>query len=483
MKKKLVCFVIYLCLVLLTAVNVNAQLPGIINFQAKIADNSGIPLNGVHTFNFSIIDQAYNLLWPDDNPFTIALQVDNGLYSVRLGDANLGMEPISSSIFDENDETYLRISVDGEQLSDQQILPTGYAFKSEKSDDTHKIAGNPVSETLPSENQVLTWSGSQWEPDDVGGLILPYSFIYSGNDDAFTITSTGTGDLVEFEIDNTNSNGDVLDLANNGSGKCLNIQNNGTGVAVKINNHSESSDALQINNYGNQEAIYVNNSGSNEALVIINSGTNELADLRINNSNNDEEVIFALTNGTGVVGWFEINNSSSSSTALIAATNGSGYAGEFEDDVKIWGTLYGGKSECGQGFTTIDHPLDSYNKILRHSNTCSPEMINIYKGRAKLEKGEIKIQLPDYFDALNHPEGREIFLTSVNGWSPLFLSGEIEDNQFIVKTTKDGDPEQEFSWVIYAVRNDKYAQDNPLIVEQEKGVQNSFKKGELLYQK
>ena len=482
MKKKLVCILIYLCLVLFTALNVNAQLPGIINFQAKIADNSGIPLNGVHTFNFSIIDQAYNLLWPDDNPFTIALQVENGLYSVRLGDANLGMDPIPSSIFDENDETFLRISVDGEQLTDQQILPTGYAFKSEKSDDTHKIAGNPVSETLPSENQVLTWNGSQWEPE-AGGMNLPYSGIYNGNDDAFTITSTGNGDLAEFWIDNSSSSGDVLDLTTNGSGKCLNIQNYGNGIALKINNHSDGSDAVQINNQGNQEAIYVDNSGSNEALVIINTGTNESAEFKTNNSSNNEEVIYALTNGTGVVGWFEINNPSSSTTALLAATNGSGYAGEFEDDVKIWGVLYGGKSECGQGFATIDHPLDSYNKILRHSNTCSSEMINIYKGRSKLEKGEMKVQLPDYFDALNHPEGREIFLTSVNGWSPLFLSGEIEDNQFIVKTTKDGNPEQEFSWVIYAVRNDKYAQDNPLIVEEEKGIQNSFKKGELLYQK
>ncbi|MCP4724000.1 MAG: hypothetical protein GY863_03135 [bacterium] len=107
-------------------------------------------------------------------------------------------------------------------------------------------------------------------------------------------------------------------------------------------------------------------------------------------------------------------------------------------------------------------------------------MMNIYKGRAKLENGKITIDLPDYFDALNHPDTREIVLTCVDGWSPLFLDGKIEKNKFTVKTTDIGDGTQEFSWVIYAVRNDDYAKENPIIVEEEKG---KLEKGTRMYRK
>lgn len=36
----------------------------------------------------------------------------------------------------------------------------------------------------------------------------------------------------------------------------------------------------------------------------------------------------------------------------------------------------------------------------------------------------------------------------------MYLDGEVEDGQFIVKTTEYGDQEQEFYWEIKAVRAD-----------------------------
>lgn len=460
MKKKLISILICLCFVLLTAVNVNAQLPGIINFQAKIADNNGIPLNGLHTFDFLIIDQNSNILW---DAYNIQRMIENGLYSVKLGDVSLCMDPISSSIFDDNDETYLRIFVDGEQLSDQQILPTCYAFKSEKSDDTHKIAGKPVSVTIPDNNEVLKWNGSEWEPgtDEVGGLTLPYYANYSGNNDAFEIRANGSGGRVAtFRIENSSNGSDVLFAQTEGLGEA---------GYFRINNTNSSANA-----------IYTRTNGDGYALYAKTTGISNCAYFRIDNTSNNEDVVKAITNGTGYAGYFEVDNASNTHYALWVETNAtSGKAGKFVGNVYVTGDLdVGGSKDF-----LIDHPLDPVNKILRHSCIESSERINIYKGRAKLGKGEIKIQLPDYFDALNHPKGREIFLTSVNGWSPLFLSGKIKNNQFIVKTTKDGNPEQEFSWVIYAVRNDEYAKEHPLIVEQEKGIQNGFKKGELLYHK
>ena len=154
----------------------------------------------------------------------------------------------------------------------------------------------------------------------------------------------------------------------------------------------------------------------------------------------------------------------------------------FNNDINIVGdcTISGALSK-GSGTFLIDHPLDPKNKILRHSFTESPEMMNIYKGRAKLVGGKAVVELPDYFDALNAPDAREINLTCVGAWSPLYLEGEIADNKFVVRTKQGGKQNQEFSWVIYAVRNDPFAQQNPVIVEQEKGLGNSYTKGEYIH--
>ncbi|MBA7714361.1 hypothetical protein ES703_123383 [subsurface metagenome] len=183
---------------------------------------------------------------------------------------------------------------------------------------------------------------------------------------------------------------------------------------------------------------------------------------------------------SGVGGWF-VNNSASSYAVYAYNNNGATAPGIYvRGNAQITGSL-----TKGSGTFLIDHPLDPKNKVLRHSFIEGPEMTNIYKGRTKLVNGVATIELPSYFDALNHPNGREIILTPINGWSPLYLDGKIKDNKFTVKTTKEGNPEQEFSWVILAVRNDAFARQNPIVVEEEKGTgtATSYKKGEYIHAK
>lgn len=263
-------------------------------------------------------------------------------------------------------------------------------------------------------------------------LELPYSATYTGSSSAFSIDHSGSaGEVGKFTISN------------------------------ELNNNP----AILGKTYGNGHAGDFRTYKTNNDCYTLNVETNGLGGaghFMINNTNSGEGAVYATTNGTG--------------EAIYAQTFGTGVAGRFIGDVEIAGTL-----SKSAGSFIIDHPLDPENKVLRHSFIESPEMMNIYKGRAKLENGKLIIKLPDYFDALNHPEGREINLTPVNGWSPLFLEGKIKNNQFVVKTTKDGNPEQEFSWIIYAVRNDEYAKSHPIVVEEEKGVNNGFKKGEFLY--
>ncbi|MCD4745185.1 MAG: hypothetical protein K8R58_02675 [Bacteroidales bacterium] len=279
--------------------------------------------------------------------------------------------------------------------------------------------------------------------DHADDLTLPFfgNCPAGANNPALDIQQFGNGQLLLGIIYNSNSTSNIIDVTSNGSGGC--------GLRMDLTNSANNSTALRIDHSGSGKGI----------------------DIDIDNGNNNSHGIEVDHGGVGWAGYFK-----GEEKGIYAESDGSGYAGEFEGDVHINGTLTGSNKQF-----VIDHPSDPYNKILRHNCIESSEMINIYKGRIKLIDGVVIIKLPDYFDALNHPEHREINLTPVNGWSPLYLDGEIANNKFVVKTTEQGNPNQEFSWVIYAVRNDQYAQDNPLVVEEEKGVGNRFEKGVLIY--
>ncbi|MBN1187360.1 MAG: hypothetical protein JXB49_34105 [Bacteroidales bacterium] len=319
-----------------------------------------------------------------------------------------------------------------------------------------------------TDNQQLSISGDQLSitPGNTitlpssSQLTLPYSGTYSGTSEVFRIDHNGSsGRTLDLRQNNTGNNADALLIENYGTSYAANLFNRNTVTTSPVLNVQSDgpSDAVgyfTLNNSNGGSAVQIESNGEgNSALYVNMTGSREAAKI-------------------------ELNNASSNYYALkVTTTSSSGKAARFEGNVYVTGDL----SVGGAKDFLIDHPLDPENKILRHSCIESPEMMNIYKGHAKLDSSSITIKLPDYFDALNNPEGREISLTPFNGWSPLYLDGKIENNQFVVKTTSQGNPSQEFSWVIYAVRNDAYAKDHPIVVEEEKGEGNGFKKGELLY--
>lgn len=200
----------------------------------------------------------------------------------------------------------------------------------------------------------------------------------------------------------------------------------------------------------------------------------------------------ASLTGANYAGWFRNAAGSGSSTEIgVYGTVGSvttpgllvGVFGRSSLGLGTYGVYSDGNMHVNgtlsKSFGTflIDHPLDPDNKILRHSFAESPEAMNIYKGRAKLVNGVASITLPEWFDALNHPATREVSLTCKNGWSPLYLDGDVVGNQFTVRTTAQGNQAQDFTWVVYAVRDDPYMRTHPLVVEELKGPANGFTPG------
>ncbi len=133
---------------------------------------------------------------------------------------------------------------------------------------------------------------------------------------------------------------------------------------------------------------------------------------------------------------------------------------EFFGDVSITGSL----SKGGGGFK-IDHPLEPDKKYLHHSFVESPDMKNVYDGNVELDdKGEVWIQMPDYFEALNREFRYQ--LTPIGAPAPsLFVAEMISDNRFKIAGGPAG---LLVSWQVTGVRKDTWAQANRIQVEESK---------------
>ncbi len=101
----------------------------------------------------------------------------------------------------------------------------------------------------------------------------------------------------------------------------------------------------------------------------------------------------------------------------------------------------------------INHPADP-DKYLVHATIEGPEADVFYRGESKLKNGQMTVKLPPYFEALTRADHRTVLLTPKNGWSPLYLDGKVENGQFVVKTTAEGNPGQVFFWEVKAERKD-----------------------------
>lgn len=89
---------------------------------------NGTPYSGSGSFKFSIVDQNESILWNHDESSTseptgaITLNVNNGFYSVFLGDSNIsGMSALPASALRNTDKAYLKIWFDEGDGTFEQI--------------------------------------------------------------------------------------------------------------------------------------------------------------------------------------------------------------------------------------------------------------------------------------------------------------------------------------------------------------------------
>lgn len=137
-----------------------------------------------------------------------------------------------------------------------------------------------------------------------------------------------------------------------------------------------------------------------------------------------------------------------------------GFAGYFSGNVRVTGSI-----EKAGGSFKIDHPLDPENKYLLHSFVESPDMMDVYNGNVTLDAtGQAVVQLPDYFQALNVDYRYQ--LTPIGAPGPnLYIAQEVAGNAFRIAGGSAG---MKVSWQVTGIRNDAWARQNRIPVEEPK---------------
>lgn len=173
---------------------------------------------------------------------------------------------------------------------------------------------------------------------------------------------------------------------------------------------------------------------------------------------------------SAAAGVYGIGQNPNSNGVIAQADNGtnayavwgrstSGYAGVFSGKVNVNGAPF----KSSGGFR-IDHPLDPENKYLSHSFVESPDMLNVYCGRAETDdSGEAIVSLPDYFEELNQDVTYQ--LTVLGTFAQAIVAEEIQDNRFTIKTDLAN---VKVSWQVTGVRKDPFAATNRIVAEEDK---------------
>ncbi len=165
--------------------------------------------------------------------------------------------------------------------------------------------------------------------------------------------------------------------------------------------------------------------------------------------------------GSGIAGYFYSN---SNGPALYVDNNNSSYVvAQFEGPIDVNGNVV----TSGAGAVRLDDPRDPSNRSITHTFVGSSEMKNIYDGVAVLgASGTVTVVLPDWFDVLNR-DFRYQLTALGTPQAGLFVSREIIGNSF---TIAGGVPGARVSWQVTGVRKDRWAQDHPVAVIENKHV-------------
>jgi hypothetical protein len=257
------------------------------------------------------------------------------------------------------------------------------------------------------------------------------------------------GTAIYGSIDSDNSGQSAIQGVDDSSGGGYGVygtSSNGTGVYGNA--------AIE---YGN--GVYGNASGGRCNGVYGTSPADEGAGVRGYASGGFGTGVSASASGEDGIGVFGYAEGTGDSYGVYASSENS-YALYVDGTSDFTGAI----SKPGGSFK-IDHPVDPADKYLYHSFVESPDMKNVYDGTVALDaKGEARVELPDWFEALNRDYRYQ--LTAIGSSAPeLHISREVKDGTFSIAGGKEN---QKVSWQVTGIRQDAWANANRIPVEVDK---------------
>ncbi|HLP52174.1 MAG TPA: hypothetical protein VK154_14895, partial [Chitinophagales bacterium] len=291
----------------------------------------------------------------------------------------------------------------------------------------------------------------------------------------FVSSTTTTNTAAAVDIWKLGTSGSGIDLLMDntvvtaGTGINLTHRGSGIGQTIALTSGTSTANALAITHAGNAVVLDARNSlttatGAIAQFVQLSNQSNTAAAAVIGTSSSIRGATFSagLANG-GTVGVYSeyTGGGSNDGTGVYgkaSPTSGFGY-GVVGEGLRYGLYSFGNTGASGTKAFVIDHPLDPENKILKHYSMESPEVLNVYRGNVVLDaNGQATVQLPDYFHAIN--KEFSYVLTPIGAQASLYVKAEIgADGKFTIAGGTSG---LKVSWYVYADRNDKHIQQDPL---------------------
>jgi len=162
---------------------VNAAIPHLINYQGRLTDASGTPLNGSYSITFRIYDAetAGNLLWQGTHN---NVAISKGIFNILLGDINDPGYNFQNLAFDKPYFLEIKVGEDEPMKPRQMITSSGYAIRAETAQSSEGIEIRTSDPTSPTPGQI--WLKTNVVNTDVIRL--------ASTNHTYTGTTYGSGD-------------------------------------------------------------------------------------------------------------------------------------------------------------------------------------------------------------------------------------------------------------------------------------------------
>jgi len=440
---------------------VYADVPQMINYQGKLTTPGGALMDTTVQMIFSIYVYSTSVfpLWAETLSTVV---VEKGVFSVVLGITN----PIDSDDFYWNDSLFLGVKVgtDPEMTPRKRIASSGYAITDgdwwESNNSLYRFEGSVyIGAGMFGGEGTRDVDYQNWCKLEVGGdnacAIYGYMYPYFYPEREEQLYYHGV--IGEVYAEGSYNYG-VLGYAGSSSGTQFGLY----GIAEY---YSRGTSNRSSQDYGICNGVYGEGWGYEEMITGVwgyaGGGGELLGIVGESNYNNTDEFGW----NCGVWG-FAYNASENYGLVGEAPYQEGSYAGYFFGNVYVEGSIY-----QPLGSVKMDHPLDPENRYLQHSLVESPDMMNVYNGNVVLdERGEAKVELPAYFEALNKDFRYQ--LTCIGGFAPVFVATEISGNQFAIA---GGEPGMKVSWQVSGIRKDPWAEANRIQTEVDKPLKEKGK--------